>query len=457
LGDELMKKNKLNNMLVILTVIFTVIIIVFIRKIAIKPLELNETYNKIVPIEFYFVKRMDVKNTLKYNGILECFDKVDVIAKRSGIIRNINFEEGDYIESNDILVTLDEEDLFFKHEKLKQKSIINENDIEKIMLQINLLKEKEKLNSINLYEIENLLKSIIYEMNSSYIKLENLKKEYDRNKILYEKNAVSKSQFEKIESDYLSLKEKFEQLKVEKENIFLKKEKNLIEKEEIQINKNILNETLTQTKRAYDIIKIEIEELNLQLDYSKIGSNYSGVVLEKYKTNNDIVNFGSRLATIGINKKMKVIINIPLKTAVKFDENTKAILTFDFTDKKYLAEFYRLNSQVDLQSGLIRAEFIIDNDENLFKNGMPVNIDVLREFSEGSLAIPVKSIANRNNKTCVFVIKNDEVILKEVKTGIQDGKYIEILSGLNIADKIAITNIAELEVNDKVYLVKEGE
>jgi RND family efflux transporter MFP subunit len=452
-----MKKNKLNNILVILTVFTTLVVIVFIRRIAIKPMVLNETNNKIVPIEYCFVKKMDVKNTLKYNGILECFDKVDVVSKRTGIIENINFEEGDYVEPNNILVTLDEKELFLKQEKLKKKSIINENDIEKIILQINLLKEKEKLNSINLYEIENLLKSKIYEINSFYIKLENLKKEYDRNKILYEKNAISKSQFEKIESDYLSLKEKFEQLKVEKENIYLKKEKNIIEKEEIKINKNILSETLIQTKRVYDITKIEIEELNLQLDYSKIYSNYSGIVLEKFKTNNDIVNFGSKLATIGINKKMKVMMNIPLKTAVKFDKNTKAILTFDFIDKKYFAKFYQLDSQVDLKSGLIRAEFIIDNDENLFKNGMSVNIEVLREFNENSLVVPVKSISNRDNKTSVFVIKNDEVILKEVKTGIQDGKYIEILSGLNIDDKIAITNIAELEVNDKVYLVKEGE
>ena len=95
-----------------------------------------------------------------------------------------------------------------------------------------------------------------------------------------------------------------------------------------------------------------------------------------------------------------------------------------------------------------------------FRPGMSATVDIQTEINYDVLSVPIQAVTTRTDtlgafneesdevdigkpeeaKEVVFVISGDETmsLKKEVKTGIQDNNYIEILSGLGEDDKVVV-------------------
>jgi len=109
-----------------------------------------------------------------------------------------------------------------------------------------------------------------------------------------------------------------------------------------------------------------------------------------------------------------------------------------------------------------------------FRPGMSASVDIYTAQAKDVISVPIqavtakaieedkeddgleeKTVSDDDFKEIVFVTDADTVAMKEVKTGIQDDEYIQIISGLNKGDKIikgpytAISS--KLEEGSEVY------
>ena len=67
------------------------------------------------------------------------------------------------------------------------------------------------------------------------------------------------------------------------------------------------------------------------------------------------------------------------------------------------------------------------------------------EVKADVIAVPKEAIMNRNGKTYLFVVnEKQEVKEQEVVLGATGDTVVEILKGIEVGDKIAITNISRL-------------
>jgi HlyD family secretion protein len=86
---------------------------------------------------------------------------------------------------------------------------------------------------------------------------------------------------------------------------------------------------------------------------------------------------------------------------------------------------------------------------NPFRPGMSATVDIQTESKQDILAVPIQAVTTRTDTTKVYTNPKDEDIrtlifitdgkyafAKDVKTGIQDNSYIEILSGANIDEQV---------------------
>jgi hypothetical protein len=62
-----------------------------------------------------------------------------------------------------------------------------------------------------------------------------------------------------------------------------------------------------------------------------------------------------------------------------------------------------------------------------------------------ALAVPYSSVITDNNSTGVFVINDGKASFANIKTGITDGKFIEVLSGLKQGDYIVTLGMNKLK------------
>jgi len=111
---------------------------------------------------------------------------------------------------------------------------------------------------------------------------------------------------------------------------------------------------------------------------------------------------------------------------------------------------------------------------NPFSSGMSASVHIYTKSEKQVMAVPVSSVTLKEKKDnadekeeVVFVIENNKVVKKVVKTGIQDSKNIKIISGLKVGEKVvsapfeAINNIlkegdnVEIVAKETLYELKE--
>lgn len=126
-------------------------------------------------------------------------------------------------------------------------------------------------------------------------------------------------------------------------------------------------------------------------------------------------------------------------------------------------------------------QLVTKTNPNPFRPGMSASVDIQTNTKRGILTIPIQCVTTRADsiekndemildsseeiKEVVFIASNDSAIVKTVKTGIQDNKYIEILEGLTEESKIItapysaisrkLKNGSIIEIVDKDELFKE--
>lgn len=122
-----------------------------------------------------------------------------------------------------------------------------------------------------------------------------------------------------------------------------------------------------------------------------------------------------------------------------------------------------------------------------FRPGMSASVDIKTEKAAGALSVAIQAVTTREKDSekknakarqvaerendeeglekdlieVVFVVSADTVRMAEVKTGIQDDTYIQVLSGVEEGDEVIVAPYAaiarKLEQGDEVQVVKEEE
>lgn len=86
---------------------------------------------------------------------------------------------------------------------------------------------------------------------------------------------------------------------------------------------------------------------------------------------------------------------------------------------------------------------------NPFRPGMSVSVDIQTDSKANILTVPIQAVTTRSDttktsstvsnkdiRTLVFITDGKYALAKDVKTGIQDNNYIEILSGIEDNDRV---------------------
>jgi HlyD family secretion protein len=119
------------------------------------------------------------------------------------------------------------------------------------------------------------------------------------------------------------------------------------------------------------------------------------------------------------------------------------------------------------------------NDKNPFRPGMSCTVDIRTESKDSIITVPIQSVTTRTDttktstsiadeeiRTLVFVAEGGYALAKDVKTGIQDNNYIEIVSGIKdsvlvisspfsaISKKLSDSTLIEVVKKEALYKEK---
>ncbi len=446
-----MKNNKLLYILGAITIIALVVAIIVGK---------NKKNNEAKEVEIQQVAKRDIIQTVTASGKIYPEEEVKISSEVSGEIIELTVKEGDYVKKGQLLVRIKPE---------SYQAVLEQGGAQLDNTKAQLSTAKSRIAQAQ---------AVASQIQAQFASAETA---YKRANELLTKKIISKADFESAEATYKSAKASVESAKAD-----------------IEAAKH------SADAAGYTIKAMEatIKEAKINLNKTTIYSPMDGIVsLLNVKNGEKVLGTiqmsGTEMMRIANFENIEVRVDVSEGEITKVKLNDTASIEVDaYFDRKFVGVVTQVantskgasNSMTSSDQStnfVVKIRILKSSYEDLltdnpkpFLPGMSATVDIKTKKKFGVLAVPIQavttkdSVYNGTNHTTelLFVKDSSKALVKQVKTGIQDDSYIEIVEGLNGNEKIITgpyniiskdlkngDNIKELDKNAKKKTKKEDE
>jgi len=346
-------------------------------------------------------EKREIIETITANGKIQPEKEVKISPDVSGEIVTLTIKEGDQVEKGQLLL------------RIKPDTYISQRD--RSMAAISSARARLAQSEAQFTQAELSFK---------------------RNQQLYEEQTISKSEFEQSQASYSVAKAEVDAARFS----VISAEASLKE----------ANENLTKTS-IYSPMSGTVSMLLVELGERVAGTNLmAGTELMR------VADLSRMEAQVEVNENDIVKVHLGdtalIDVDAYLDQKFKGIVTEIANSAKTTGVSADQVTNFDVKILVLPEtyqELVDAGDSNPFRPGMSASVDIQTQMKSDILTVPIQSVTTRTDttklavtisdsdiRTLVFITDGEYALAKDVKTGIQDNTYIEILSGVEENDRV---------------------
>ena len=206
------------------------------------------------------------------------------------------------------------------------------------------------------------------------------------------------------------------------------------------------------SKMALDL---QVASYNTLLENTQLVAPISGIITARNYDNGDMYGAGKPVLVIEQITPVKLLIEVSEQYYTQVKKGLKTDVKLDvFGDEIIKGEISLIHPTLNATTRTFTVEVKIKNNDQRVRPGMFGRVTLNFGQKEG-IVIPDVAIQKQigTNERFAFVIKNGIAEQRAITIGRQNDKYVEILSGIEDGDEVAITSISRLE-NGKAVTIK---
>ena len=261
---------------------------------------------------------------------------------------------------------------------------------------------------------------------NNQIKLEAARKSYERTKSLYDAGAANQVELENAKDAYDSL------------------------------NTGSVEAAVAEAEAAL----LSVQE---QIGYSSIIAPVSGTIGRIDASVGDYVNASNTVAVISDPQQLKIEVMVGESDISKMMLNSQVdVYVKSVRTDPFIGTISSIASVLAANSNMYPVTITLDNTKGEVKSGMYAEVSIDTSGVQSALCIPLSSIIPDDGVNVVYGVTEGNGEMRaaraEVKTGINDGDYVQILSGLKSGDKVV--TLGNTLISDGSLLItqsKDGE
>ncbi len=379
-----------------------------------------------VPVEVVLLERGSLDRRLQLTGTVVPEAQVDVFSKVSGILEEIEVEQGDRVKSNQVIAVVEREEREIK---------LQESRAALDVLRAGWAQMETGARPEEISQAEELVRQTEARWRNS---VEN----YNRLKTLKERDFISQQRLDEAmlqatinEAEHNSAKEKL----------------TLMRKGARQEDRDAL---LAQIRQAEATVKLA--EINLK--NATIRAPISGITSERFLDRGAFVTTTTPLIRIVAMDVVKVVVHVVEGELAQIRPGSNAEIRVDtYPDELFRGSVVRISPTVDPQSRAAEVEILVDNHDHRLKPGMFARASLIVQRRDGVLLLSKDSLLRQKGTSRVFVHDKGKASLKEIMLGLEGEQYVEVLRGLQEGDEIIVAGQYELTDGMPVHVIRGHE
>lgn len=375
---------------------------------------------RFIEVNTATVEKGNITKYVEELGVVKSENQVNIYSATTGMVSKVLVDIGHKVKKGDVLVILDKDEIIRDMEQLsnKRKAILAEyNEAKKPI-------DNREISKLEL-EIEDLEKKLV-----------NLRRILDNKKTLYDEGAISYEEYQEA------------LLQMESETINLEKVKLDLEIIKRPISQDIVTKFETQLRQ------LDIQEKDLEKTYkdSIINSNIDGIVFGKFVEEGSYIQQGTSIMDIGNIDKLYIESDILVEDVMEVLEGAKVHITnkdlnivdLEGTVKNIHPYAFAKTSDLGIQQKRVKVDIEINGNEKSLRPGYDLVVKIITEEVNNALIVPKKALFIIDGKDYVFIDDNGKAKLREVITGIENDKDVQIIQGLREGEIVILSPHKEI-------------
>ncbi len=302
--------------------------------------------SKSLPVSVFIAVFHHSEEGLMSPGTLVSNDKVEMASELSGRVISINFKEGQFVRKGSVLVKLNDDEL--------------QSQLTRAKYQYTLLEQK-----------------------------------LERQKILLDKEAVSREEYDQVSTEF-------------------------------------------------NLLKQDIEQLEIKIAKMKIKAPFDGVIGFRNISLGALLLPNSKVATIVDLANLVLEFSIPEKYISNQLLGSKVSFTVGGMSRIFSAVIYAIDPEIDLKTRSIMLRARYNNRDGALRPGMFAKVSMNANKKVDNIYLPNESIVSNVKGRSVWIVKNGNAEMKDVITGTRTVDMMEILSGVDKGDTIITSGLMQL-------------
>lgn len=347
--------------------------------------------------------RKNLERTLTMSSELVPFQEIDVFAKESGFVKELNVDFGTRVQEGQVMAVLEIPEL---DAQIKQ----DEAAIQSATDQITYAQ-----NALSRYEAQH----------------KSLQLEFDR------LAGVSKSKPGLVAQQ-------------EVDDAEAKAMASAAQIEEGRSNVEAARSRLLEARAKRDRDQV-------LLDYAKITAPFSGVVTQRYANYGTLMQAGTSSSTqamplvrLSQDHLFRLVIPVPESYVHYIRVGDPVSVLVGSLNRKFPGKVERFAVDVNQDTRTMHTEVDVPNPDRVLLPGLYAEATITLERRANTLAVPIQAVNQGEQNTVYVVTPSNTIEIRPVTLGIQTANDAEILSGLKEGDLIVVSDRSGLKAGQQV-------
>ena len=374
-----------------------------------------------IPVTVTQAVAKEVTIFMTFTGKINAFQDITIRSKVGGILEEVLFEEGDRVEADQTIARVEDEEYLLAVREAEASLFSARSNFAK-MRQLSRPQEIDAARAS--YE-------------RAQADFDKVRITWERRKRLYEKQAISKQEYDIAKLDYQSKKAAREAAK---------KQFDLIEEgarsEDIEMAK-------FQVKQAEARLSLAQKRLGDTL----IKSPISGIVARKMVDTGDLVASGTPIANVVDMRLVETDVGVTEKALPHLRLDSKAAApVVAYPGRIFPGRIVFIGVKADNATGTFPVKIEFDNPSGLLKPGMVAEVQIEKETYQNAVTIPQDAVLDKINKKVVFVIENGRSLERSVELGPFVKEEVIVKKGVAAGEIVVVVGQQRLKNGSKVKM-----
>ncbi len=362
----------------------------------------------------------EIHETIKDSGVVVSENMLNLLSLGNGKVLMIEVEIGDFVKKDDVLVTIDDNDLKLQLEALSY-------DVQSLESNISYLtKPYDNLILENYKDSARISKE----------NLEKSRKDYENGLILFDSGAISKSELDSLEL-LLNINKMSYTMALNESNL---------------ASKGSNDDLIEQYSYQLKSLETQLKMLTNQIEDYAIKAPFDGIVSDVFISEDEYVMFAAPVIQI-FKDEYYIVSNLLEDDLILIDKDTPVVIKFGGEETK--GSIRKIHPTIksiisDLGVSQLKGVVEIDTAYEFSLLGKEVDIEFVIDENDSTLTIDKNAVLKYNGDNYVFLADDNRAVLQIVTLGIKGSKRYEILEGLGEGDIVIINPSEYIEDGEKI-------